>query len=286
MIAVTGASGQLGRLVVEGLLAAPVPPEQVVAVVRDPAKAADLAALGVQVRAADYNDLEALESALAGVDRVLLISGSEIGSRVAQHSNVVSAARAAGVALVVYTSAPKAEVSTLPVAPEHRETEALIATSGLPAVILRNNWYFENFDSVIAQAAATGQIAGGAGQGRIAAATRADLAGGAVAVLTATDVAPAVLEVGGDEAWTMSELADAVAAETGRTVTYQQLTPAEQTEYLSAAGLPEPMAQFFTAVDEGIAVGDLDTGSHALSTLLGRPTTTLAEYVHQALASA
>jgi NAD(P)H dehydrogenase (quinone) len=283
MIAVTGATGHLGRLVVTGLLDAGVPAAEVVAVVRTPEKAADLAARGVQVRQAAYDDAAALEAALEGVDRLLLVSGSEVGRRVEQHANVLQAAKAAGVALVVYTSAPKADDTPLPLAPEHIATERLIADFAVPAVVLRNNWYFENYDQQIAQAAETGELTGSSGAGRIAAATRADFAAATVAVLTAEQPATGVVELGGDEAWTMSDLAAAVAAETGRDVTYRDLSPEEHVRGLVAAGLPEGTAQFVAGLDQAIAQGALDTGSRALSGLTGRPTTTLAEYVHTVL---
>jgi NAD(P)H dehydrogenase (quinone) len=281
MIAVTGATGHLGRLVVTGLLDAGVPAAEVVAVVRDPDKAADLAARGVAVRQADYADAAALEVALKGVDRLLLVSGSEVGQRVTQHANVLRAA--AGVALVVYTSAPRADDTPLPLAPEHIATERLIADSGIPAVVLRNNWYFENYDQQIGQAAATGTLTGSAGRGRIAAATRADFAAATVAVLTAPQPTPGVLELGGDEAWTLADLAAAVAAETGREVTYQDLSPEEHVRSLVEVGLPEGTARFVAGLDQAIAQGALETGSTALSELTGRPTTTLAAYVRSVL---
>jgi NAD(P)H dehydrogenase (quinone) len=283
MIAVTGATGHLGRLVVTGLLDAGVPAAEVVAVVRTPEKAADLAERGVQVRQADYTDPAALQAALQGVDRLLLVSGSEVGQRVAQHTNVLQAATAAGVDLVVYTSAPKADDTPLPLAPEHIATERLIADFGIPAVVLRNNWYFENYDQQIGQAAGTGELAGSAGQGRIAAATREDFAAATVAVLTAEQPTPGIVELGGDEAWTLSDLAAAIAAETGRTVTYRDLSAEEHVRSLVAVGLPEGTAQFVAGLDQAIAQGALDTGSRALSGLTGRPTTTLAEYVHTVL---
>jgi NAD(P)H dehydrogenase (quinone) len=283
MIAVTGATGHLGRLVVTGLLDAGVPAAEVVAVVRTPEKAADLAERGVQVRQADYTDPAALQAALQGVDRLLLVSGSEVGQRVAQHTNVLQAATAAGVDLVVYTSAPKADDTPLPLAPEHIATERLIADFGIPAVVLRNNWYFENYDQQIGQAAATGELTGSAGQGRIAAATREDFAAATVAVLTAEQPTPGIVELGGDEAWTLSDLAAAIAAETGRTVTYRDLSAEEHVRSLVAVGLPEGTAQFVAGLDQAIAQGALDTGSRALSGLTGRPTTTLAEYVHTVL---
>jgi NAD(P)H dehydrogenase (quinone) len=283
MITVTGASGKLGRLVVTGLLDAGVPAAQIAAVVRSPEKAADLAARGVAVRRGAYTEPAALQAALQGVDRLLFISGSEVGRRVEQHTNVLRAATAVGVGLVVYTSAPKADDTPLPLAPEHLATERLIADFGPPAIVLRNNWYFENYDQQITQAAETGQLTGSAGSGRVAAATRADFAAATVAVLTAERPETGVVELGGDEAWTMSDLAAAVAAETGREVSYRDLTPEEHVRTLVAAGLPELTAQFVAALDQAIAQGALDTGSRALSELTGRPTTTLAEYVHAVL---
>jgi len=283
MIAVTAASGHLGRLVVTGLLDAGTPADQVVAVVRSPEKVADLAERGVQVRRADYDDAAALETALQGVDRLLLISGSEVGQRVAQHGNVLQAAKAAGVQFLAYTSASKADDTPLPLAPEHIATERLIADFGIPAAVLRNNWYFENYDQPITRAAESGELSGSSGTGRIGAATRADYAAAAVAVLTAEQPRTGVFELGGDQAWSFAELAAAVAAETGREVTYRDLTPEQHVQTLLEAGLPQGTADFVVGLDQAIAQGALDTGSTALSELAGRPTTTLAEHVHTVL---
>ena len=283
MIAVTGATGHLGRLVVTGLLDAGVPAAEVVAVVRTPERASDLAERGVQVRRADYTDAAALETALQGVDRLLLVSGSEVGQRVPQHTNALQAAKAAGVPLLVYTSASKADYTPLPVAPEHTATERLIADFGIPAVVLRNNWYLENYDQQIRQAAETGELSGSSSDGRIAAATRADDAAATVAVLTADQPAPGVLELGGNEAFTLAQLAEGFPAETGRTVTYRDLSAAEHLQSLLDAGLPAGTAEFVVGLDQAIAQGALDTGSRALSELTGRPTTTLAEHVHAVL---
>ena len=285
MISVTAASGHLGRLVVTGLLDAGVPAAEVVAVVRSPEKVADLAARGVEVRRADYTDAAALGAALQGTDRLLLVSGSEVGQRVAQHGNVLQAAQAAGVELLVYTSATKADDTPLPLAPEHIATERLIADSGIPAVVLRNNWYLENYDQQIAQAAETGTLTGSSGSGRIAAATRADYAAAAVAVLTAASPAPGVLELGGDHAFTLADLAAAVSTAAGREVTYTDLTPEQHVRSLLDAGLPEGTAQFVVGLDQAIAAGALDTGSTALSELTGRPTTPLSTHVRSVLGS-
>ncbi|MEU2348619.1 NmrA family NAD(P)-binding protein [Modestobacter sp. NPDC049651] len=283
MITVTAASGHLGRLVVTGLLDAGVPAADVVAVVRTPEKVADLAERGVQVRQADYDDAAALEAALQGTDRLLLISGSEVGRRVPQHTNVLQAAKSNGVPFLAYTSATKAGDTSLPVAPEHVATERLIADFGIPAALLRNNWYLENYDQQITQAAETGELSGSTGAGRIAAATRADYAAAAVAVLTAEQPTPGVYELGGDQAWTFADLAAAVGAEAGREVTYRELTPEQHVQTLLEAGLPQGTADFVVGLDQAIAQGALETGSTALSQLTGRPTTTLAEHVHTVL---
>jgi NAD(P)H dehydrogenase (quinone) len=283
VITVTGASGHLGRLVVLGLLDSGVPAAEVVAVVRTPEKAADLAERGVQVRRADYDDAAALETALQGVDRLLLISGSEVGQRVPQHTNVLQAAKADGVGFLAYTSASKADDTPLPVAPEHVATERLIADFGIPAAVLRNNWYFENYDATIAQAAQTGELTGSSGAGRIGAATRADYAAATVAVLTAEQPPTGVFELGGDSAWTLAELAAAITAQTGREVTYRDLTAPEHLQALLDAGLPQGTAEFVVGLDQAIAQGALDTGSTALSELTGRPTTTLAAYLSTVL---
>ncbi|MCZ2840060.1 NAD(P)H-binding protein [Modestobacter sp. VKM Ac-2985] len=283
MITVTGATGQLGRLVVTGLLDAGVPAGEVVAVVRSPEKAGDLSARGVQVRQAEYGDAASLRTALQGTDRLLLVSGSEVGQRVTQHGNVLQAAKAAGVGLVVYTSAPKAADTSLPLAPEHAATERLIADVGLPAVVLRNNWYLENHDQPIRTAAETGEVVGSSGAGTIAAATRADFAAGAVAVLTAAEPEPGVVELGGDQPFTLADLAAAVAAETGREVTYRDLSAPEHQQFLLGQGLPQETAEFVVALDQSIAQGALETGSTALSGLIGRPTTPLAVHVRSVL---
>ncbi|SCX59946.1 NAD(P)H dehydrogenase (quinone) [Klenkia marina] len=279
MIAVTGATGQLGRLVVTGLLDAGVPAAEVTALVRDEARAADLAARGVQVAVADYTDPTGLRAALTGVDRLLLVSGSEVGQRVAQHTNVVEAAVAAGVGLLVYTSAPKADATTLVLAPEHAATERAIAAAGIPAVVLRNNWYWENYDTQVQQAAATGQLAGSSGAGRAFPASRADFAAAAVAVLTDEQASPGVHELGGDQPFVLADLAAEVGRQTGTEVVCADLSADEHRAVLLGAGLDEGTAGFVVALDGNIAAGELDAGQGGISALTGRPTRTLAEHV-------
>lgn len=280
-IAVTGATGRLGRLVVEALLQRGVP--RLVAVVRDPAKAADLAERGVEVRHGDYDRPETLGPALAGVERLLLISGSEIGRRVPQHRAVVEAAKAAGVGLLAYTSIPKADTSTLRLAAEHRATEELIRDSGLPYVFLRNSWYLENYTEQLPVYLAQGEIVGAAGDGLISGAARADYAEAAAVVLTGEGHEKAVYELGGEPAFTMAELAAAVSAAAGRTIPYRNLPTAEYTKVLTAAGVPEPVAAMLADSDAGIARGELHVTTGHLTRLIGRPTTGLADAVAAAL---
>ena len=273
-ILVTGATGNLGRLVIASLLERGADPQSIIAGARDVAKAEDL---GVRVARLDYTDPSSVASALEGVDSVLLISGSEVGQRVAQHQAVIDAARSAGVTKFVYTSAPKATTSDLVLAPEHKATEELITASGLPAVILRNNWYTENYAADLARAAETGVLASGAGDGRVASASRKDFAEAAAVVLLEDGHIGQVYELGGDVAWDYTELAAAIAEVSGRDVTYQPLTADEQLAGLQAAGLDEGTAGFVVALDAGIASGALSESDGTLARLIGGPTTPLVE---------
>ncbi|MEU9886305.1 SDR family oxidoreductase [Sphaerisporangium sp. NPDC051011] len=276
MIVVTAATGQLGRLVVEGLLAA-VPADQIAVVVRDPGKAADFAERGVHVREADYDRPATLEGAFAAGDRVLLISSPDVGARLDQHKAVVDAAAAAGVALLAYTSLLHADTSPLAVAPEHLATELYIRASGVPFSLLRNGWYTENYVSAALNGAEHGTVAGSAGEGRVAGATRADYAAAAVAVLTGEGHENSVYELSGDTAWSMPEFAAEVSALAGRPVTYQDLPQEEYARVLASAGLPEPVAAMLAAMDADITKGVLADTPGTLSKLIGRPTTPLHE---------
>jgi NAD(P)H dehydrogenase (quinone) len=274
---VTGATGNLGRLVISGLLERGAEPSSIVAGVRDLAKASDLSALGVRTAVVDYDRPDTIAAALEGVDAVLLISGSEVGRRVAQHQAVIDAAAAAGVSKFVYTSAPKAPTSTLVLAPEHKATEELIGASGLPAVILRNNWYTENYAGDLAQARETGTIAASVGDGRVASASRRDFADAAAVVLLEDGHIGQAYELGGDVAWTFDELAEAIAEIVDRPVEYRPLSPEEHAAALQAAGLDAGTVGFVTALDAGIREGALADTDGTLSRLIGRPTTPLRE---------
>ncbi|MEZ0165361.1 NAD(P)H-binding protein [Kineococcus sp. LSe6-4] len=279
--AVTAATGQLGRLVVDALLERGVTPSDVVAVVRTPAKADDLAARGVVVRAGDYSDRASLDGALAGVDRLLLVSGSEVGQRVAQHANVVEAAQAAGVGRLVYTSLLRADTSTSPLAPEHRATEQAIADSGLPHVLLRNGWYYENYTASLGQYLATGEVLGATHDGRIGGASRADFAAAAAAALLADDEGEGVHELAG-ETFTLTDLAATITEVTGTTVVSRDVTGEEYRRTLEGHGLDAGTAGFVAALDASIAAGDLHTDRTDLAALLGRPASTLREAVDAA----
>ncbi|WP_058912556.1 SDR family oxidoreductase [Entomohabitans teleogrylli] len=282
MIAITGASGQLGRLVIDNLLRDTAPAE-IVAIVRQPQKIADLSARGVQARQADYNDPGALTEALQGVEKLLLISSSEVGKRTEQHRNVISAAQQAGVKLIAYTSLLRADSSPLGLATEHIATEKLLAESGIDRVLLRNGWYTENYLASVPAALQHGVFIGSAGTGRIASASRADYAAAAAKVLKLEHQAGKVYELAGDEGWTLSELADEVSRQSGKTVTYQNLSEADFRSALLGAGLPEGLAAMLANSDAGAARGGLFDESRQLSALIGRPTTPMAESLRASL---
>lgn len=280
-IVVTGATGHLGRHVVAQLLEK-VPAERITAVVRDAAKGADLAARGVRLAVADYNAPETLGGLFAAGDKVLLISGSEVDKdRVAQHTAVIDAAKAAGVALLAYTSAPGTLTAAL--ADDHRATEQVLRASGLPYTLLRNGWYHENYTEHLAPVLEHGAVVQAAGDGRVSSAARADYAAAAVAVLTGEGHENATYELGGDEAWSFAEYAAELSRQTGREIAYRQVSVADLTGILTGAGLPAPLAGILAGVDASIAEGELVVSSGDLSRLIGRPTTPLAEAVTAAL---
>ncbi len=281
--AVTGATGPFGHHVVQSLLERGVAPRDIVAIVRTPANAADLAARGVDVRTGDYSQPDSLPPALAGVDRLLLVSGSEVGQRVAQHAAVIDAAKAAGVGRILYTSILRADTSEIALAVEHKATEELIVASGLPYTILRNGWYLENYTGRLAEYLSRGVIADAAGEGRVAAATRADFAEAAAAAAMLDDTAAAAVYELGGTAFTMAELAAEITSATGAEVVHQNLTTAELVAALQDAGLDAGTAGFVASLDEAAVRGDLDTDSVDLPRLLGRSVTSLRDGVRAAV---
>ena len=282
-IVVTGATGHLGRLIVEALLRDATPASEIVAAGRNVDKLNDLAARGVRVARIDYTDAASLAAAFEGADQLMLVSGSEVGQRFAQHSAAIDAAKAAGVRRVVYTSAPAATTSALILAPEHKATEEYLAQSGLDYTILRNGWYTENYVQAAQQGAATGVIAASVGDGKVASASRRDYADAAAAVLTGTGHDGTTYELSGDTAWDFTELAATVASIAGREVTYAALSPEQHAETLAGFGLDEGTVGFVVALDGNIRDGLLDGTSGELSMLIGRPTTPLREGLAAAL---
>ncbi|HET9860269.1 MAG TPA: SDR family oxidoreductase [Nocardioidaceae bacterium] len=282
-VVITGATGHLGRLVVESLLERGFPAGQIVATGRRTEKIADLADRGVVVRRADYTDSGSLKEAFQGADKVLLVSSSEVGQRYAQHVNAVDAARAAGVGLIAYTSITRADTSGMALAAEHNSTEEYIRDSGVPHVLLRNNWYLENYTDQLSVVLEHQALLGSAGEGRVNAASRADLAAAAATVLATDGHQGQVYELAG-EAFTLPEAAAVISEVSGRQVAYVDLPAEKYAEVLVGAGVPQPFAEVLADSDLGIARGDLDEPSDDLSRLIGRPATSLRDAVTSALA--
>ncbi|MET8995695.1 SDR family oxidoreductase [Amycolatopsis sp. NPDC004169] len=283
-IVVTGATGQLGRLTVEALLRRGVPAADVIATGRDIAGIKDLADRGITVRRADFADTDSLAEAFAGADRLLLVSASvPVGERVANHRRVIDAAASAGVSLVAYTSTAHADTATTVIGATHRETEEYLRERGIPGVLLRNGWYLENYTGQLPQILQNGALAGAAGEGRISAASRADYAEAAAVVLTTEGHTGAVYELGGDEAFTLTELAAAISAAAGKQVTYADLPVPGFARTLAAAGLPAELAEVLADADRGMSRGEMHTASGDLRRLIGRPPVTLAEALAAAL---
>ncbi len=284
-IVITGATGQLGRHVVEALLERNVPAETIIAAGRSIEKLADFADRGVQVRAMDYEDAASVAEALKGASKVLLISGSAVGQRVEQHRTVIEAAKAEGVELLAYTSIANAETTGMKLAAEHQATEGILKESGVPFVLLRNGWYLENYTEQLPGTLAQGALAGSAGNGKVSGATRADYAHAAAAVLVADNQAGKVYELGGDHAFTLEELAAEITAASGQTITYNNLPAAEYAGLLTSVGVPEAFAEILADSDLGIARGDLLVTGGDLQKLIGRPSTPLADAVRSAAAA-
>lgn len=274
-IAITGATGQLGRLAV-AKLKEKTATENLVALVRNPSKAEDL---GIEARVFDYSKPETLVDSLQGIDTLFLISGSEIGQREIQHKNVINAAKQAGVKRIVYTSILNASTSEMALAPEHVATEKALAESGLRYTILRNGWYTENYAGSIPGSIQAGGFIGSAGEGKISSATREDYAEAAAVVLTTEGHENKIYELAGDDAYTLSDLAAEISKQTGKDIPYNNLSEADFTAALVRIGLPEPFAQVLADSDAKASKGALYSDDKTLSKLIGRPTTPLAEVV-------
>ncbi|MFC0876737.1 SDR family oxidoreductase [Saccharicrinis sp. FJH2] len=277
--AITGATGQLGRKVIEQLKKR-TPSDDIVALVRNTDKASDL---GVEAREFNYDNPESLVDQLKGIDNLLLISASEIGKRVKQHTNVINAAKKAGVKWIVYTSLLRADTSTINLAGEHVATEKGIMDSGISYTILRHGWYTENYTGSLGNALAAGTLIGSAGDGKISSATREDFAEAAAIVLTNEENKGKIFEFAGDDSYTLSDLAEEVSKQSGRSIPYSNLPEDEYAQVLNQAGLPQGISDAIANWDVSASHGDLYDESHQLSTVLGRPTTPLSQAVKEAL---
>ena len=279
-IGVTGATGQLGRLVVEKLKGK-VSVDSIVALVRTPEKSADL---GVEARVFDYSKPEGLAASLVGIEKLLLISGNELGQRLPQHLAVIEAAKQAGVKQIFYTSILHADKSPLNLGGEHLATEDAIKASGLVYTLLRNGWYTENYTGSAKGAIGAGAFIGCAGDGKIASAARVDYAEAAAVVLAGESSENKIYELAGDTAYTLTELAAEISRQTGKTIPYNNLTETQYADILKSFGLPDGLAEMLADSDTGASKGGLFDDAKQLSTLIGRPTTPLATVLAEAIA--
>lgn len=278
---VTGATGQLGRIVIEKLKER-ISSESIVALVRSPKKAVDL---GVEAREFDYSKPENLATALKGIDSLLLISSNEIGQRATQHKSVIEATKKADVKWIVYTSILRADTSTLSLAGEHLATEVALKESGIKYTLLRNGWYTENYTGSVKGAVAGGAFLGSAGNGKISSAARADFAEAAAVVLAGQNHQGKTYELAGDEAYTLTDLAAEISKQTGKNIPYRNLPESEYASILKSFGLPEGYAYGIAGWDIAASKGDLFDNQHQLSKLIGRQTTSLSLILKNALAS-
>ena len=284
-IVITGATGQLGRHVIEALLERHVPADSIVATGRSIEKLSNFVARGVRATAMDYDDAASVAQALKGATKVLLISGSAVGQRVEQHRTVIEAAKAEGVELLAYTSIANADTTRMKLATEHQATESILKESGVPFVLLRNSWYIENYTDQLPGTLAQGALAGSAGNGKVSGASRADYAQAAAAVLVAEHQAGKIYELGGDEAFTLDELAAEISAASGKSIEYRDLPADQYADLLTGAGVPEGFAQILADTDLGIGRGDLLVTTGDLRKLIGRPATALSVAVRSAAAA-
>jgi len=276
-IVITGATGHLGRLIIERLIARGTALADIVAAGRNTERLAAVARLGVATAVIDFASPGSLDSAFAGADTLMLVSGSEVGQRTQQHTNAITAAARSGITRIVYTSAPHADTSALILAREHKATEQALVDSGISFTILRNNWYTENYLGSMTQAAKSGTYSDSTRGGLVASASRTDFADAAAVVLTTTGHENTTYELGGDHAWDGPELAAAMADVLGTPVAYSTLTPQQHTAALTATGLDAGTVGFLVALDGNIHDGLLGETTGDLARLIGRPTTPLSE---------
>ena len=274
---VTATSGHLGRLIVEDLLDRKVPAADIVAGARSLDAIADLAQTGVRTTVIDYDDPAGVEAAVGAGDTLVLVSGNDLANRDRQHAEVIAAAARAGAGHLIYTSGLRAAESPSPIAASHAVTENAVRSSGIPFTILRMGWYTENYARDLPNVRESGVLLASVGDGRVASATRRDLAGAVGAVATGEDHTGNVYELSGDQAWTYHDLASAFGEVFGREVTFQAVTPEQHLEILRGAGVPDQFAGMAVAVDADIRDGAFAYRNGDLARLLGRPTTPLVE---------
>lgn len=277
MIAVTGANGQLGRLVLKALI--DKGETGIKALVRSPEKALDLASDQITLVQADYDKPETLQPALDGITRLLIISGSEVGKRAQQHRAIIEAAKAKGVGFIAYTSILRADTSPMKLAEEHKVTEELLTLSGIPYALLRNGWYIENYAGTVAAALEHGAVVGASGDGRISAASRADYAEAAASVIAGSDLSTRAYELAGAPGLTLAELAAEISDQTGKTVPFQNMPEEAYADMLKQAGLPGPFAEILADSDACAAEGSLYSDSKDLQTLIGHDTLSVKDFV-------
>lgn len=280
---VTGASGQLGRRVVELLLEAGE--KNIIATTRSTDKLADFAARGVDVRYADFDDAASLETAFKGADRLLLISTDAVGVagvRLKQHVTAINAAEAAGVKHVLYTSLTKPEGSPVTLAPDHVQTEAALKASTLGWTVLRNNLYMEMLIGTIQQALqAGGVIYSAAGAGKIAYVTREDCARAAAVVLADEYEGTRILDISGAEALSQADVAQAASTVLGKTISYNALSPEALAAGLANANLPEPVVQLIVSFDVGTAQGQFENVSSDFKEVTGGEQIRFADFLSE-----
>ncbi|MDF2389207.1 SDR family oxidoreductase [Nostoc ellipsosporum NOK] len=281
---VTGASGKLGRAVVNHLLDTfNVPAERIIATTRTPANLGDLAARGVTVRQADFDDAASMAKAFKGADRLLVISTDELaiqGKRREQQVAAVTAASKAGVAHLLYTSLPNPEPgSAVLFAPDHYDTEQAIKASGVPYTIFRNGWYAENLFMSAPQILASGRWYSSAGEGRISYCARDDMAAAIAGGLASGASESKTYTLTGPQAYTTAEVAALITEVTGKPIEVVQLSDEALTEGIKAAGLPEPIARVLVSFDTAARAGDLGMVTDAVEKLSGRKPTTLKQFL-------
>jgi len=281
-IFVTGAGGQLGQLVIKHLLERDVAPGRIIAGTRSPEKVSDLAAAGIEVRKADFEDLRGLTEAFSGARTVLIISTDALDgtdTRLKQHRNAVSAAVAADVKRLAYTSLPNPGSSLLTFAPDHLGTEQAIKDTGLPYVIFRNGWYQENLLRVLPNALKSGQWHSAAEGGRTSYVSREDIAEAIAAALAGSTSGSRTYTLTGSEALTTTEIGRLASRATGKPLSVVHVTDGQLATGLKTADVPEIFVSVLLSAEAEMRAGNLSIVTDHVESLIGRPPRRIAEYL-------